>query len=307
MALLLLIPDRNIEQLVRLIHACDPAIDIRIWPNSGQKSDIDYMVTWNHPRGELKKYPNLKAVLSFGAGVDHIVSDPDLPEYMMISRMIDPVLINDMNEFVVAVVLQQKRHLLTYKASQQKQIWHKITHYRNQVIAILGLGHIGKTVAETFVALRFTVLGWSRSLAQIPGVSCFCGQEGLDSLLPQVDYLVCLLPLTAETKNILNKRLFSKIKRGAYLINVGRGGHLNESDFLEALETGTLSGACLDVFNTEPLPADHPFWCHPNILITPHIASLTDPESCAKQIVENVHRIQSGKKPLHMINRELGY
>lgn len=307
MALLLLMPNRDISRLIAHIRAMMPDIDLRVWPETGNESDIDFIVTWNHPPGELGRFPCLKAISSFGAGVDHILRDPALPKNIPIARIIDENLIHDLTEYVIAVVLSDKRHLDDYRAKQQEKSWSPLPMDREKSVGIMGLGRIGGRIAATFARMDFVVYGWDRTTKEIPDVRFFEGEERLNEFLMEVDYLVCCLPLTPQTKNILNRKLFDRLKRGAYIINVGRGDHLAEEDLLQAIEEDRLSGACLDVFRTEPLPPDHPFWRYPNITVTPHISALTDPESATEQIVNNYKRLKEGKELLNTIDIELGF
>ena len=306
MALLLLMPGRDTSKLAAHIKTMRPDIDLRIWPETGNESDIDFTVTWNHPPGILNRFPNLLAISSYGAGVDHILSDPNLPRNVPILRIIDDKLVHDLREFVIAVVLNHKRSLAGYRENQKIKQWAPIPMERKKTIGVLGLGRIGGEIAAGFAFLGFRTCGWDHKPKQLPGVEYF-SEERLDDLLGIVDYLICCLPLTPDTKHLLNENVFRRLKRGAYVINVGRGDHLLEDDLLKAIDEGDVSGACLDVFQTEPLPQDHPFWAHPKITVTPHIASLTDPESAARQIIENYQRLQNGKNLLNVINIHLGY
>ena len=174
-------------------------------------------------------------------------------------------------------------------------------------IGIMGMGQLGADAARKLVQLDFKVAGWSRTPKSIDGVESYAGNEALDDFLSRSDVLICLLPLTAVTRGILNRGLFQKLPAGAYLINVARGAHLIEEDLVTALDAGHLSGACLDVFQTEPLPPDHPFWSHPNIMITPHISSITDPLAVMPQILDNYRSMKTGKPLKHVIDVDRGY
>jgi glyoxylate/hydroxypyruvate reductase A len=307
MALLILMPGRDSSELVSRLRSIQPNIDVRVWPEDGEKSEIDFAVTWKHPPGELKNYPNLKAISSYGAGVDHIISDPYLPKNIPIARIIDEKLIHDVKEYVIAVVLSHRRHLAAYWENQKVKKWSPLQMNQANTIGILGLGQIGGHIAESFIQLGFHVCGWDQKPKQIQGVQLFQGAEQLDQLLSIVDYLICSLPLTPETRNILNEKTFGKLKKNAYVINVGRGEHLVEEDLIKAIEKDRVSGACLDVFRSEPLQTDHPFWSHPKITVTPHIAGITDPNAVASQIFENYQRITKGKEPIHTIDIQLGF
>jgi glyoxylate/hydroxypyruvate reductase A len=307
MALLLLMPNRDTSRLIAHIRSKLPDIDLRVWPETGNESEIDFVVTWNHPPGELGRFPGLKAISSFGAGVDHILRDPALPKNIPITRIIDENLIHDLTEYVIAVVLSDKRSLNDYRTKQQEKSWSPLPVSREKSVGVMGLGRIGGRIAAAFALMDFVVYGWDRAPKNIAYVHSFEGEERLSEFLAEVDYLVCCLPLTPKTNSILNRKLFDQLKRGAYVINVGRGDHLVEEDLLQAIDEGRLSGACLDVFRTEPLPTDHPFWSHPKITVTPHISALTEPESAAEQIVNNYKRVKQGKEPLNTIDIELGF
>lgn len=298
MAILILMPDRDSNDLVQALKDVDPALDIRLWPEVGDKKDIDYVVVWNHPAGELQSYPNLKLIASFGAGVDHIFNDPDLPAGVAITRLADECLTRQMAEYVAGAILNQRLRLTDYREYQAAGVWAPKDPRPGNRVCLLGLGNIGQAVARGLNLLNFTISGWSRSPKELNDIEAFHGEAGLEDALKDADYIVCLLPLTPGTENILDKALFSKVKKGAYLINAGRGGHLNEDDLLDALYQERLSGACLDVFKTEPLPVDHPYWRHPKISITPHIASLTDIAQAARQLYENYLNMKN-KHPLN--------
>jgi len=307
MALLILMPNRGSTKLVSQLMSLQPDLDIRVWPEVGNPSDIEFVVTWKHPPGELKKYPNLRVIASYGAGVDHILEDPDLPAGIPITRIVDRKLVQDLKEYVIAVVLAQKRFLEKYWENQREKQWAPIPMNLITTIGILGLGQIGGQIAEGFVGLGFPVRGWDKIPKQLHGIKFFQGMDQLEAFLAGVDYLVCSLPLTPQTRDIMNKTLFGQLKRGAYIINIGRGDQLVEEDLMESIEVEQISGACLDVFRIEPLPSDHPFWTHPKIKVTPHIAGITDPAAVVIQIHENYLRMKRGEELLNTIDFELGF
>jgi glyoxylate/hydroxypyruvate reductase A len=214
-----------------------------------------------------------------------------------------------MTEYVVWAVLHHCRDMEKYRADQSAMAWLPVfPRPRGETsVGIMGLGQLGSHAAATLRDLGFPVLGWSRTPKGIAGVATHWGKEGLGGFLTRTWILVCLLPLTPETRGILNRRTFAALPRGAYLINVARGAHLAKEDLLEALGSGQLSGACLDVFETEPLPAGHPFWSHPRIMVTPHVSSLTDPQAVAVQILENYCRLRRGEPLVHVVDRQRGY
>jgi glyoxylate/hydroxypyruvate reductase len=286
-----------------------PGLEVMIWPEAGNKAEIDYALVFNMPHGELATYPNLKGIFSLGAGVDYVMGDPDFPSHLPFSRVVDPDLTQRMKEYVVQHVLNHHRIQNIYDQQKNQKQWNDIfvPAATNRKVGILGMGELGATAANALHALGFKVAGWSRSKKDIDGIESFSGNEELAAFLARTEILVCLLPLTPATTDILNKNLFSKMPEGASLINAGRGLQLVENDLLEALDSGQISQATLDVFRTEPLPHDHPFWGHPDIRITPHNASVSDPARVADLVAENVRRIEAGRPILNQVDMDRGY
>lgn len=286
-----------------------PELEVHTWPYDGDPARIDYALVWQPPRGELKRYPNLKAIFSVGAGIDHLASDPDLPEGVPVVRMVEPGLTAGMSEYVVWAVMNHHRFMLDYAAQRREKVWEEIPQIAAEArqVGILGLGVLGRDALDKLKPFGFKLAGWSRSPKSITGVTCFHGSAGLEEFLAATDILVCLLPLTAETADILNKDLFARLPVGAAVINVGRGGQLVEEDLVEALDSGQLSGATLDVFRQEPLPEDHPFWEHPRVIMTPHIASMTIPSSAVRAVVANIQRLEAGEALQHVVDLKRGY
>lgn len=291
-------------ELARLM----PDRTVRIWPEIGRREDIRYALVWNPEPGMLATLPNLEVIFSLGAGVDGLLKDPALPDKPIV-RMVEDGLTEGMTEYVVMEVLRHHRQIDAYRTRQRAGQWRplpqKLAHERR--VGILGLGVLGADAARMLAALRFDVAGWSRSAKTIPGVECFHGSDGLALFLSGCEILICLLPLTPETRGILNARTFAALPPGAYLINAARGGHLAEADLLAALDEGRLSGASLDVFATEPLPPGHPFWTHPRIMVTPHVASVTHVRGSAAHIVEGIRRYERGLPLENLVDRDKGY
>ena len=292
-------------QLTRLM----PELDVRLWPQIGDPADIDYALVWRPEPGLLASLPNLKLILSLGAGVDHIFGDPQLPRDVPIVRLVDPYLTDAMSEYVVLQVLRLHRQDLDYRAQQHAGIWRELGQENacDRQVGILGFGEIGQDAARTLAGLGFPVSGWGRRKRVVPGFQTYAGQESLFQLLPRSEILVCLLPLTPETEGILCARSFGALPRGAGLVNAGRGGHLVEADLIPALDRGQLSAAALDVFREEPLPPAHPFWHHPRILVTPHIAGITNPATAAPIILDNIRRLEEGRSLLNQVDPAQGY
>lgn len=309
MALLFASPDDDPVAWTQALKRRLPDLEVRVFPELGDPRDIEAALVWLPPSGLLASLPNLKAIFSLGAGVDRLLEDPTLPPNVPICRMVDPALTRSMAEFVLLHVLRYHRDLDVFEAQQRRAEWrlHLPKPPEATVVGIMGLGELGGAAARLLVAHGFTVKGWSRSRKEIPGVASFAGVHELDAFLHDLAVLVCLLPLTAATRGILNRALFAKLPRGARLVNLARGAHLVEADLIEALASGQLAHATLDVFATEPLPADHPFWRHPKITVTPHAAAYSAPESGAQVVCENLRRLRSGEPLLHRVDRARGY
>ena len=309
MALMIIASDMKVTSWVKHLSSLEPGIDIRVWPEVGDAGDVTFALCWNHPPGELKKSKNLKCIASLGAGVDHILRDPDLPAGVPITRVVEHSMAQSMSEYAVLAVLNYCRQIDAFRADQSQKKWRPRIPLlaADTRIGIMGLGQLGIDAAKKLSYLGFPVSGWSQTPKNIDGVKCLAGDEELDDFLSQTRILICLLPLTPKTKGILNQHNFAKMPAGAYVINIARGQHLIESDLLAALDSGQLDGACLDVFEVEPLPEDHPFWSHPKITVTPHISSLTYPRDVAPQIIENYRRTQTGKPLVHVVDQERGY
>ncbi|MGD9045520.1 MAG: glyoxylate/hydroxypyruvate reductase A [Desulfobacterales bacterium] len=309
MAFLIIPTDIKVSSWVKHFSMLEPGIDIRIWPEVGNAADIEFAFSWSHPQGEFKKYKNLKCIASLGAGVDHILRDPDLPTGVPVTRVVEPSMAQSMSEYAVLSVLNYCRQFDSLRAAQSQKKWQPRIPLlaADMRIGIMGLGQLGKDAAKKLSYLGFPVTGWSRTPKEIQGVNCLAGEAALGDFLSQSRILICMLPLTPKTQGILNHKTFDKLPAGAYVINVARGQHLIEKDLLAALDSGQLAGACLDVFEVEPLPADHPFWSHPKIIVTPHISSLTYPKAVAPQIIENYRRTKAGKPLLNVVDIKRGY
>ncbi|HEA30108.1 MAG TPA: glyoxylate/hydroxypyruvate reductase A [Leeuwenhoekiella sp.] len=309
MALLLIRNDKNYDPWLKAIKKIDPDFPVFIPENVKNKEDIQMILTWKAPHGSFDHYPNVEVIGSLGAGVDHLFEDPSLPKTIKMTRIVDENLIGDMREFVLGLALNSIKNLNTYVAFQKENTWKPIPYRRvtNVTVGIMGLGVLGEAVAETLHKNGFKLTGWANSKKDIEGLKSFAGNEQLDDFLTTAEILVCLLPLTEETKDILDKKLFNKLPENAYVINVARGGHLVDEDLLDVLKQEKLSGAALDVFHTEPLPENHPFWENEKILITPHTASKSDPASIANQIVDNYNRLQSGEDLKNTVSRDKNY
>lgn len=285
-----------------------PDLEFHIWPEIGDPAAVEYLVAWQPQPGFVAAFPNLKVLFSSGAGVDHL-DLASVPRELPVVRMVEPGIVDGMVEYVTMSVLALHRDLFDYIGQQAAERWQPldVIPARRRRVGVMGLGVLGRAVLERLHAFGYSLYGWNRSPKDIEGAACFAGQETLATFLGHCDILVCLLPLTEETRGILDRRLFALLPRGASLINVGRGGHLVQQDLLETLDAGHLATAILDVCEPEPLPASHPLWRHPSVLLTPHIASVTQPETAALVLLDNLRRHQRGE-PMHdVIDRDKGY
>jgi glyoxylate/hydroxypyruvate reductase len=292
-------------QLTRLTSE----LEVRVWPEIGNPAEIDYALVWRPEPGFLASLPNLKLVLSLGAGVDHLLGDPQLPHHIPIVRLVDPHMTDAMSEYVVLQVLRLHRRDLDYRAQQEAGVWRELDQQNavERLVGILGLGELGQDAAKKLKALGFDVAGWSRSDKNLAGIASYAGAAGLAPLLGRSEIVVCLLPLTTETERILNASTLALLPKGAALVNAARGAHLVEDDLLAALASGQVSAAVLDVFREEPLPADHPFWHHPRVVMTPHVAAFTNPATAAPIILDNIRRFEDGRPLLNRIDPARGY
>ena len=276
----------------------------RITTSLDEKIDVALVAT--PPAGVLRKLRGVKLIQSLWMGVEGLLADPDYPKGVPLARLVDPGMVAAMSETVLAHVLDWHRRHNQYRDQQRGRQWLRHTQYMaaDRTIGLLGLGELGGDAARKLLALGFNVAGWSRTPKRIEGVKCF---TDLSAMLPQCDAIVCLLPLTAQTRGILNSENLGKMKRKGVLINVARGGHIVRQDLIAALDSGQLSHAYLDVFETEPLPQNDPLWTHPKVSITPHTAALTEPRTAVPKIVENIERVRRGEAPLNRVDFEAGY
>ena len=309
MALVLRVGPAREQWWLEHMQSLLPDVDCRLWGNPGDVDEIEIAVVWRPPAGGLKHFPNLRAIVSIGAGIDHVLADPELPRHVPIIRTTGEDLKIRMREYVSLQVLRLHRRLPEIEAAQERREWLQFVSppaYERKV-GLMGLGDLGADCARALASLGFDVAGWSRRPKTINGIRSFAGQDDLTAFLNRTEILICLLPLTPATKGILNADLFARLPKGASIINAARGGHLIDDDLLTAIEAGQISAATLDVFTTEPLPAEHPFWDHPKILVTPHIASLIDPIAGGKAIAANVKKFLAGEPVPDLVDLTQGY
>ncbi len=306
MAALLLMPDRDTTALAAELAHQAPALDVRVWPEVGCVADIRLAVVWRHPPGCLRGFPNLKAALSYGAGVDGLLGDTALPKDLTLARFVDPGMARAMAAYALAAAVAHRRRFDAYRDSQAAARWRPLPR-RGGRAGVMGLGQMGGETAKLLAQAGFETRGWSRTPRRVAGVRCFHGDGQKAAFLTGLDCLICALPLTPATRDILNRDLFRLLNRDAVAVNIARGEHLVEADLLDALDAGRLGGAWLDVFREEPLPPDHPFWGHPRVRVTPHAAGPTDPRVAAAAIAEEYARLDDGRPPRHAVDRERGY
>jgi glyoxylate/hydroxypyruvate reductase A len=285
-----------------------PDIAFRNWPDIGDPAAVRYLAAWTLPSDVAAVFPNLEVIFCVGAGVDQLDLS-QVPAAMPVVRMIEPGLVEGMVEYATLAVLALHRHWPAYLAQQREGRWQTlpIRTAPSRRVGVMGLGVLGQAVLEKLRGFGFRCAGWSRTPRRLEGVECHAGEEALDAFLAGTDILVCLLPLTEATRGILGRRVFEALPKGAALVNVARGSHLVSDDLLAALDAGQLSAAVLDVTDPEPLPAGHPLWSHPGVIVTPHVASQSQPESSASAVLENVRRHQRGEPLLGLVDRSRGY
>lgn len=306
MSIALIIPDRKLDALVQALQTLLPDVQLQVWPQIDAPESVEFAVVWRQPAGSLQAFRQLKALQSFGAGVDNILQDPQLPA-LPLARIVDPDLTQSMLQYLQTVVQYYQLRFDEFARQQQHQLWKPRSPRKLKQIAVLGLGELGAAAATYFAAQGYQVTGWAASAKQLPAVQCFYGDDGFAPAVQAADLVICLLPLTPQTENLLNSQRLALFKAGALLVNVARGAIVVEDDLLAALAGGQLAGACLDVFRTEPLPADHPFWQQTNILLTPHISAVTNADTAVQQIAENYRRLQAGLPLLNLIDKTRGY
>jgi len=315
MALLIVTPTWPSDTWVKAMRKADPNLDVRKWPdNMGDLADIEYAAAWLPPPDVLRSLPNLKAIFSFGAGVDAILADPTLPRGIPVVRVNDPDLTGRMTEYVVLHVLLHHRQQRRLDENQRRKIWDSFpTHAATELaVGIMGLGVMGTDSAERLRDLGFKVAGWSRTRKHIDGVHCYAGEAEFDSFLRRTDVLVSLLPATPDTDGIINRATIRKLSRNGpfgapVVINAGRGRQQVADDILAALDSGELHAATLDVFAGEPLPPDSPLWTHPRVTVTPHCAADSDPEVISAYVARQIARHRAGRPLENLVDLQRGY
>ncbi|WDZ94122.1 glyoxylate/hydroxypyruvate reductase A [Herbaspirillum sp. WKF16] len=286
-------------------------LEVRWWDDPAvDPQAVEYALVWQPEAGRLARYPNLKAILSSAAGVDHILADPELPAALPVVRMVTPETRQRMAEFTVMASLMLQKDMPRMIAQQARRDWVEFASPRSareMRVGVMGLGALGLACARMHAAIGFAVAGWARSPRDEAGMDCYAGAAQLPDFLARTDILICLLPDTPDTHHIIDARLLAQLPAGAMIVNVGRGSHVHAPDLLAALDAGHIGAALLDVFEREPLPPDAPFWRHPRIMVTPHAAATPSRRERARQAAATILALRAGKTPEHVYDRERGY
>jgi glyoxylate/hydroxypyruvate reductase len=285
-----------------------PDLAFYVAPEIEDARAVRHALVWKPPGGFFSTFPNLALVVNLGAGVDSLVGRDDLPE-VPISRLSDDGMVALMTSYVLFAVLRYAREIPALERAQRRRAWHYI-HPRDLSevkVGVLGLGELGAAAAAALAQIGLDVTGWARSEKNVPGVRCVSGRAALDAVIAESEILVILLPLTPETRGLIGARELASMRRGVKLINVARGALVDEAALVDALRSGQVGEATLDAFTVEPLPAEHPFWSLENVLITPHLASITVPERAARDVAESIRRVRDGRAPLHAVDKARGY
>jgi glyoxylate/hydroxypyruvate reductase len=309
MAIMCLLHDDYGDHLIAAIRAALPDEDVREWPDVGNPADIEYAIVFRMPADGLQPFRNLRMISTTGAGVDHLVRDPQIAGDVSIVRVIDDEFAARMADYVLCWVLFYHRDVALILEQKHAHLWrHVASRPAGELrVGVMGLGQMGGTTARRLCGLGYDVAGWSRGPHDIPGVTSFAGPEEFDAFLHGIEILVNLLPLTVETAGILSSRTFNALPSGSVVISAGRGAHLIEADLLASLESGRIRAATIDAFPREPLSVDHPFWSHPRVFITPHCATTASPQALARSFANNVRRHRRGEPLMNKVERARGY
>jgi glyoxylate/hydroxypyruvate reductase A len=302
------------DTFIQALNKMAPDRTFHVWPYDGDLTGIRYAIAWKPEPGIISRLPELEVIFSYGAGVDHVLLDPSLPPHVPVVRLVEPDLTQRMSEYVMLHTLLHHRRMTEYFALQKdarwREYWEPVTHEVR--VGVMGLGVLGRDAAVKLEAFGYDVAGWSRSPRALDGIETFSGRDGLDAFLARTEILVVLLPLTSDTRGIIDKALLGRLAKnpdlpGPVLINAGRGGLHVEKDIIAALESGALYAASLDVFETEPLPGTSPLWKHPRVVITPHNASNSPPSGVARYVLDQMARHEKGLPLENVVDRARGY
>ena len=307
---LLIKPGRDpAENWAKAIAAEVPDLDIRLWPDAGDRDEVEFLVMGNLPPGELASFKNLKFIAMTKAGVDEILRDPDLPDGVPIVRSANTGRAATMAAWATYHVIRHHRHFDQYRENQGRQTWARLDYRSPEEfrVGLMGIGNLGGKIARTLAGLNYAVAGWSRSPKDMAGVESFAGPDALEPFLKRSDIVISILPSTPATDDILNAETLALLPQGAYVINVGRGNAVDEDALLAAIDSGHLAGAALDVYKVEPLPDGHRFWSHPKITMTPHYSCNGRAVHGAGIVIENIRRVRAGEAIIGTVDREAGY
>jgi len=307
MSIALLITDRNLTTLYQGLQKQLPNVEIQCWPKITDPEKVSFVIAWQQPENCWQQFPNLSVISSLGAGCDGLLNDPDFPQNVILARIIDSGLADQMAEYVIGAILLVKRRFNDYFKQQQNKQWQNLSPIKGKKVTVLGIGEMGSKVAKMLVACGYQVVGWSRSEKSPRNYQTFYGKAQLALAVENADFVVSTLPLTTDTKYFINADFFNLLSNSVWLINVGRGQVVNEQDLLIALANKRIKGAVLDVVEHEPLTANHPFWQHPDIVITPHICAITDQQTVINQISENYLLMKADKALNNNVNIQKGY
>jgi glyoxylate/hydroxypyruvate reductase A len=307
---LLIKPGRDAaENWIKAINAEIPDLEIRVWPDAGNRDEIEFLLMGSMPPGELASFHNLKFIGMTKVGVDHMLGDPDLPKDVPLVRSVNTERAATMAGWVTYHVIRQHRHFDDYRENQTQKIWEPLRYRPPEEvrIGVMGLGTLGTKVAQTLAGLHYAVAGWSRSPKQIDGIESFAGPDTFEGFLGRSDFLISILPATPATDHLLNAETLALLPDDAYVINVGRGNIIDDDALLAAIDSGHLSGAALDVYHVEPLPEEHPFWSHPKVYMTPHYSCNGRAMHSVDIIIENIRRARTNKPIIGTVDKEAGY
>jgi glyoxylate/hydroxypyruvate reductase A len=309
MALLIKAGRDPAENWIKAIAAELPDLDMRAWPETGDRAEVQFIIANQLPLGEFASFPNLKFVASTSAGVDRLLNDPDFPAHVPIIRSINTQRTATMCAWVCYQVIGHHRRFAAYRQNQPAKIWQFMRYSDPDEVGvgIMGLGTLGGTAARTLKGLMYDVAGWSRSAKTMDGIKCFAGADQLGEFLGRSNIVVAMLPGTAETTDLLNRETLALLPAGAYIVNCGRGNLIDEDALIEAMDSGHIAGAALDVYKTEPLPKDHPFWDHPKVAMTPHYSSNGIARHGIGVVVENIRRVRAGEPLAYVVDKLAGY
>jgi glyoxylate/hydroxypyruvate reductase A len=315
MALLIACSSRA-REFAAFARQLDPSLDVRVAPDLGRADEIEYALAWQPQPGLLGTLPRLKLIISVGAGVDHILADPQLPAVPIV-RFVDPDLTGRMAQYVALHVLYHHRRMTEFRELQSRREWTYLPEpAAHEVrVGIMGLGVLGSAAIRNLLALGYSLRSWSRTPKTLAGVECYAGLEQLDAFLADTDILGVLLPLTPDTRGLIDRNLIRKLSRqgrssalpGPVLINAGRGGLQIDDDIIAGLEAGELYAASLDVFETEPPPATSPFWQHPRVVMTPHNAAESAPAAIVSYALRQMKAHRNGERPENIVDPRRGY